>query len=69
MFSRCAGAWKSAVVDRYFPALDALENELESIEERIFAITSSPRETMEALYAMKQRPIYRFTRFRKAKWV
>jgi magnesium transporter len=48
-------ALMDAVVDRYFPVLDALESELESIEERIFAIRSSPRETMEALYALKQR--------------
>ena len=39
-----------AVVDRYFPLLDAVETELEGIEERIFA-GSSPRENVEALYA------------------
>jgi magnesium transporter len=42
-----------AVVDRYFPLLDALETELEGIEERIFA-GGSPRENVEALYALKQ---------------
>jgi len=43
-----------AVVDRYFPLLDDLETELERIEERIFAGTS-PRENVEALYALKQK--------------
>lgn len=43
-----------AVVDRYFPILDKLESELESIEERIFANTS-PRANIEALYALKQK--------------
>ena len=43
-----------AVVDRYFPLLDALETELEGIEDRIFAGTS-PRENVEALYALKQK--------------
>jgi magnesium transporter len=43
-----------AAVDRYFPLLDALETELESIEDRIFA-GGSPRENVEALYALKQK--------------
>jgi len=43
-----------AVVDRYFPVLDALEDELESTEERIFAGTPA-RENIEALYALKQK--------------
>jgi len=43
-----------AVVDRYFPLLDAIETELEGIEDRIFA-GSSPRENVEALYALKQK--------------
>jgi magnesium transporter len=43
-----------AVVDRYFPVLDHLESELESIEERIFANTA-PRANIEALYALKQK--------------
>ena len=30
-------ALMDAVVDRYFPMLDALETELETVEERIFA--------------------------------
>jgi magnesium transporter len=42
------------VVDRYFPVLDHLEDELETLEERIFANTS-PRANIEALYGLKQR--------------
>jgi magnesium transporter len=42
------------VVVRYSPLLDALETELESIEERIFAGTSA-RANIEALYALKQK--------------
>ena len=43
-----------AVVDRYFPLLDAVETELETIEDRIFAGTS-PRENVEELYGLKQK--------------
>jgi magnesium transporter len=43
-----------AVVDRYFPVLDALEGELERVEERIFAGRSA-RANVEALYALKQK--------------
>jgi magnesium transporter len=43
-----------SVVDRYFPVLDALEDELERVEEKIFA-GSSPRANIEALYALKQK--------------
>ena len=43
-----------AVVDRYFPLLDAVETELESIEDRIFAGTSA-RENVEELYGLKQK--------------
>ncbi len=43
-----------AVVDRYFPLLDALETELEGIEDRIFE-GGSPRENVEALYGLKQK--------------
>ena len=42
------------VVDRYFPVLDALETELESIEEQIFAHNAA-RSNIEALYALKQK--------------
>ena len=43
-----------AVVDRYFPVLEDLEEELERLEERMFAGTPS-RENIEALYALKQK--------------
>ena len=43
-----------AVVDRYFPVLDALEVELEEIERRIFSGRSN-REIIEALYGLKQK--------------
>ena len=43
-----------AVVDRYFPVLDALESELERVEERIFA-GHSARANIEALYVLKQK--------------
>jgi len=47
-------ALMDAVVDRYFPVLDAIESELEAIEERIFANTG-PRANIEALYYVKQK--------------
>ncbi len=43
-----------AVVDRYFPVLDALEVELEGIETRIFAGQNS-RAIIESLYGLKQK--------------
>jgi len=43
-----------AVVDRYFPVLDALEIELEEVEKRIFSGRSN-REIIEALYGLKQK--------------
>ncbi len=42
-----------AVVDRYFPILDSIETQLETIEDQIFAGTS-PRANIEALYGIKQ---------------
>ena len=45
-------ALMDAVVDRYFPVLDSLETELESIEQRIFS-EGSPRATIQALYVLK----------------
>ncbi len=42
------------IVDRYFPVIDALETELESIEEQIFAHNAA-RPNIEALYALKQK--------------
>ncbi len=47
-------ALMDAVVDRYFPVLDALESELEAVEERIFATDASARTNIEALYSLKQ---------------
>jgi magnesium transporter len=47
-------ALMDAVVDRYFPVLDAIETELEGIEEHIFANTA-PRANIEALYYVKQK--------------
>jgi magnesium transporter len=47
-------ALMDAVVDRYFPAIDALEVELEQIEERIFA-GGAARTQIEALYGIKQK--------------
>jgi magnesium transporter len=48
-------ALMDAVVDRYFPILDALEDELDGIEQRIFAPEGVPRDNIEALYGLKQR--------------
>jgi magnesium transporter len=43
------------VVDRYFPVLDTLEDELDQVEERIFDVDHSARANIEALYAIKQK--------------
>jgi magnesium transporter len=45
-------ALMDAVVDRYFPALDLLEDKLEKIEERIFN-KGEQRANIEQLYALK----------------
>jgi magnesium transporter len=42
------------VVDRYFPVIDALETELEKIEEQIF-VRNAARSNIQALYALKQK--------------
>jgi len=47
-------ALMDAVVDRYFPVLDALETQLDAIEQQIFA-NKSPKANIEALYNLKQR--------------
>jgi magnesium transporter len=47
-------ALMDAVVDRYFPVIDALESELEALEERMFA-GGSARANIEAMYALKQK--------------
>jgi magnesium transporter len=43
------------VVDRYFPILDAIEDELEEVEERIFSVETSARSNIKALYAIKHK--------------
>lgn len=43
-----------AVVDRYFPVIDAIESELESIENRIFT-KGAARRNMEQLYELKRK--------------
>ena len=47
-------ALMDAVVDRYFPVLEAVEMELELVEERLFTPGASPRENIESLYYVKQ---------------
>jgi magnesium transporter len=47
-------ALMDAVVDRYFPILDAFETELENIEEEIF-VKGSARSNIERLYALKRK--------------
>ena len=44
-----------AVVDRYFPILDRLEDDLDAIEQNIFTPTTDAQENIEAIYALKQR--------------
>jgi magnesium transporter len=47
-------ALMDAVVDRYFPVMDALETELERIEDQIFT-RNTARSNIEALYSLKQK--------------
>jgi len=47
-------ALMDAIVDRYFPVLDAIETELENIEEQLFS-GSHPRANIERLYYVKQK--------------
>ena len=44
-----------AVVDRYFPVVDMLECELESIEDHIFGKVGEQRGNIERLYALKRK--------------
>ncbi|MEX5746305.1 magnesium/cobalt transporter CorA [Massilia sp. X63] len=44
-----------AVVDRYFPVVDMLESELESIEDHIFGQKGEQRANVERLYALKRK--------------
>jgi magnesium transporter len=48
-------ALMDAAVDRYFPVLDKLESDLETLEERIFASDGSARANIQALYELKQK--------------
>lgn len=47
-------ALMDAVVDRYFPVVDMLESELETIEDRIFT-HGAQRENVERLYQLKRK--------------
>lgn len=47
-------ALMDAVVDRYFPLLDAIESELDAIEDQIFE-RGSGRANVQRLYALKRR--------------
>ncbi len=47
-------ALMDAVVDRYFPALEAIEDEFDRIEENMFA-GKTPRQNIEALYYVRQK--------------
>ncbi len=47
-------ALMDAVVDRYFPVVDLLESELETIEERIFT-QGAQRDNIERLYQLKRK--------------
>jgi magnesium transporter len=47
-------ALMDAVVDRYFPVIDMMENDLEAIEDRIFE-PGTARANIERLYALKRR--------------
>jgi magnesium transporter len=49
-----AYALLDAVIDRYFPVVDALESELEQIEREIFT-PGSARSNIERLYLLKQK--------------
>ncbi|TCP13567.1 magnesium transporter [Crenobacter luteus] len=48
-------ALMDAAVDRYFPVINALEQELEQIEDGMFTKENSARDNIEALYALKRK--------------
>jgi magnesium transporter len=48
-------ALMDAVVDSYFPVMEALEDELETIEQQIFTTKGTPRESIQRLYRLKRR--------------
>src|SRR5919198_6457132 len=47
-------ALMDAVVDRYFPVLDAVETEIETVEQQLFQV-KDPRANIESLYYVKQK--------------
>lgn len=47
-------ALMDTIVDRYFPVIEALEDELESIEEQIF-VRGEARQSLERLYTLKRK--------------
>ncbi|QIL73794.1 magnesium/cobalt transporter CorA (plasmid) [Diaphorobacter sp. HDW4B] len=49
-------ALMDAVVDRYFPIIEALESELEDVEQQIFTQRAA-RESIKHLYDLKQRAV------------
>ena len=48
-------ALMDTVVDRYFPVLEAVEDELEKVEDRIFDGSTPARANIEALYGIKNK--------------
>ena len=48
-------ALMDTVVDRYFPVLESVEDELEHVEERIFDQATPARANIEALYGIKSK--------------
>lgn len=48
-------ALMDTVVDRYFPVLELVEDELELVEERIFDDVTPARSNIESLYAIKSK--------------
>jgi magnesium transporter len=48
-------ALMDAVVDRYFPVLEVVEDQLEQIEDRMFDDVTPARTNIEALYAIKNK--------------
>lgn len=50
-------ALMDAIVDRYFPIVDKLESDLESIEDRIFGGQGAQRDNIERLYDLKRKTL------------
>lgn len=47
-------ALMDAVVDRYFPVIDRLQNQLEELEDGMFTRKDAARDTLQQLYALKR---------------